>query len=65
MAKSEELLTEFRATRNTLKKLNERYNQLKRDICKVYKKDYDAFMTDADFIELLLSGEPEEVQNGN
>jgi hypothetical protein len=60
MTKSEELLIEFRATRTVLKSTSEKYTQLKRDICKAYGKEYDAFMTDADIMEMLLSGEPKE-----
>ena len=60
MANSKELLIDFRATRNVLKATEQRYNQIKRDICKAYDIDYDAFLSDADIIEMLLSGEPKE-----
>ena len=60
MANSKELLIDFRATRNVLKATEQRYNQIKRDICKAYDIAYDAFMSDADIIEMLLSSEPKE-----
>lgn len=60
MSKSDELLIDFRATRNVLKATEQRYNQIKRDICKAYDIAYDAFLSDADIMEMLMSREPKE-----
>lgn len=62
--KSDEFLSLFRTNRNARKTLEGEYGEMKRDICKKYGVEYDVWMTDADIIEMLLFGEPKEVQDG-
>ena len=52
-----ELLIEFRAIRNTQKSLDEKYKGIRREACVICNRPYDAFLADADIMEMLLSAE--------
>jgi hypothetical protein len=57
------MLQEFRTARMVMKVATERYNQLKRDICKQFGREYDPFLTDGDIMEMLLSPIPPQEEN--
>jgi hypothetical protein len=59
----QDMLQEFRTARMVMKVATERYNQLKRDICKQFGREYDPFLTDGDIMEMLLSPIPPQEEN--
>jgi hypothetical protein len=59
----QDILQEFRTARMVMKVATERYNQIKRDICKQFGREYDPFLTDGDIMEMLLSPIPPKEEN--
>jgi len=59
----QDILQEFRTARMVMKVATERYNQIKRDICKQFGREYDPFITDGDIMEMLLSPLPIKGEN--
>jgi hypothetical protein len=59
----QDMLQEFRTARTVMKVATERYDQLKRDICKQLGREYNPFLTDGDIIEMLLPPTPPKEEN--
>jgi hypothetical protein len=57
------MLQEFRTARMVMKVATERYEQLKKDVCKRCRKEYNPFLTDGDIMEMLLSPIPPKEEN--